>query len=268
MSKKNNKLSDKIMDVDMEEILEPKDLIRSGLEDDEGIVELAASIKLVGLMEPVIVRKFHANYEMIAGQRRYLAHLYLKEKTIRAIIAKVTRQEALIMRWEENEIRADVTDYDRMRFIDEMQRKSGLSQKALAEKIGKSEGFISQNLYVYRGNKDVLGALENGRIKFSVARALNKAPTEKIGKEFLQYCLDGNANAEQEGRWIAEAVNRHNTSEMKDSVPEEAKDIREYDATFHCDVCSQQDQKISMVVMKCCRPCAQAMINAGRKMKE
>src|SRR5690349_19570928 len=57
---------------------------------DEGIEELAASIKKLGLLQPVVLLGSIDSpkpYELIAGQRRFLAHKYLKEKTIRATFA-------------------------------------------------------------------------------------------------------------------------------------------------------------------------------------
>lgn len=260
-------LGDKVMEIALKDIIEPGNLKRNSEESDRSILELSESIEKIGLIEPIVVKKHYSKWRIIAGHRRFDASYRAKKETIRAIEAKVNGEEEIIMRWEENEAREDISDYDRMRFIEEMLLKTKMSQKDLSEKIGKSEGYVSQRMSVWQGNEDILILLKEGRITYSVARELNKAPSREIAVEMIPFCIDGAANAKQVGRWISESVNRINTEEANENVSEEVGEIRKWVDEFTCDSCGGKTQKIEMVIMRLCRRCAQAIADANRQIE-
>lgn len=267
MKDKKKRYSDQVIEIPLEKIITPADLVRDIENDKVGLEELAESVKENGLIEPVVVRKHYKQFELVVGHRRYKAHLIAQLRTIRAIVANVTKEEALIMRWEENEAREDISDYDRMRFIHEILTKTKMTQKEIAKKLFKTEGYISQHLFVFRGQKEILDELKEGKITFSIARELVKAPTTEIAIEMLPYCRNGNANALTVKGWIQESVNRVNTDEQKASADEEVSEIRRWHDEFTCDICATKTEKVGMVVLRSCRMCAQAIVDAGRSDK-
>ncbi len=111
--------------------------------------ELAASIKKHGLLQPVVLLGSYGEppYELIAGQRRYLAHNKLKEKTILAVFAgDLSEQEALLRSLIENVQRVDLNHADTAKAITELyeeydhderkvQRETGLSLRKVREYI-------------------------------------------------------------------------------------------------------------------------------------
>ena len=89
-------------------ILRPVQTIR--MEIDGGkIEELALSIEQQGLLQPILVRPVGNEFEIVAGDRRYLAHQHLRRNEIQCIVRAMTDQECALARAIENIGRADLT---------------------------------------------------------------------------------------------------------------------------------------------------------------
>lgn len=96
-----------IVDIPLEKLFVSPLNVRKTV-DGDSIVVLASAIKEVGLLNPITVRRAKGggdNYEIIAGQRRFLALTYLKAETAKCIIKNVSDVEALSISLDENEIR-------------------------------------------------------------------------------------------------------------------------------------------------------------------
>ncbi len=266
MKKKKDLFGKEVIELDIADVLVPKQLVRADAAAGDNLRDLMISIKNNGLIEPIIVKKAGKKYKIIAGHRRFLAHQLGEMDTIRAIVADVTPKAALMMRWEENESREDVGDFDRMRFLAEMLDHTELTQKELAVRIGKSEAYVSQRLMVWNGDQEILDLVRNKRMTFSVARELNLAPTKAIAKEFIPYCKDEAASAKQVKEWIKESANRMSTETAVEDPVEEVAAVRQWVDEFACDMCAQKTQKVEMVIFRLCRSCAQAIVDARQNM--
>ena len=259
--KKREEQTRKVIDLDVEKILEPLYLVRFGVEESEKIKELANSIDRHGLLEPIVVMPHLGRYVIIAGHRRFLAHKMLGKKKISCLVLNVTVEQSILMRWEENEIREDVSDYEKAIFLRELIQKTKLSQKELASRIGKSEAYVSQNLKVLNSFPCVVDAFKNNRITFSIARELANCPSENIAKELIIYCKDGNANAAQVRRWVQDAITQINSDLAQESPEEYTKEIIKYDDQFVCEACLEQRERNEMTLIRVCRKCAKIITN-------
>ncbi len=76
------------------------------------LTELAESIREVGLMQPVVVRRAESGYQIIAGERRWRAHKMLGQENIRAVVIDCTDQDMAVLALVENVSRDDLTDYE------------------------------------------------------------------------------------------------------------------------------------------------------------
>jgi len=114
-----------------------------------GIDELAESIRSVGLLEPIVVRKLGLRYELIAGARRLRAIKNLKSKTIlaRILIAEDLDPEKFPeARLVENIQREDLSDYEVSQALSTLKNGTGATNRELGEKLGKSEDWIKRML--------------------------------------------------------------------------------------------------------------------------
>jgi ParB/RepB/Spo0J family partition protein len=120
--------------------------------DYTDIEELAASIKAVGLLEPVIVKPLSEDmFELVAGFRRYRAFEYLKEKGdgFTMIDALVVTGDKLTLQLVENLQRSDLTPKDREAGIYQL-TQTGVSSKEAAVRLSKNYHFIYRNISAYK----------------------------------------------------------------------------------------------------------------------
>jgi ParB family transcriptional regulator, chromosome partitioning protein len=109
--------------------------------DPAKLSELAESIREVGLVEPVIVRRVQTGYQLIAGERRLRAHQMIDRLTIRAIVVDCSDQDMAILALVENVNREDLADYE----IGQSLRRSEAefpNRKRMAEALGMSRAGL------------------------------------------------------------------------------------------------------------------------------
>lgn len=107
----------------------------------EGLDELAESIEANGLMQPIVLRGIEGSppYDVIVGQRRFLAHKRLGRESIKAVfVGQVTDTEALILSLSENLLRQDMNRADIMKAVTKLYRELGHDEYAVKDKLGLS----------------------------------------------------------------------------------------------------------------------------------
>src|SRR3972149_731228 len=110
--------------------------IARGVIDPERVRELAESIREVGLLEPVLIRPSNGRYEMVAGDRRYLAHKLLNFKEIKAIVKPLDDRETVVIRGIENLQRVNLTPSEEGRVYLLLREEGGLSTRDISKKTG------------------------------------------------------------------------------------------------------------------------------------
>ncbi|MFD1556975.1 ParB/RepB/Spo0J family partition protein [Paraburkholderia silviterrae] len=104
---------------------------------DEGLASLAESIREVGLVEPVVVRRSDNGYQLIAGERRLRAHVLLHEEEIRASVIDCSDQDMAVLALVENVGREDLTDYEIGQSLRRAEREFP-TRTRMAEALGMS----------------------------------------------------------------------------------------------------------------------------------
>lgn len=149
--------------------------------NEESIRELAASIREVGILQPILVTKVHketamgtdVEYELIAGERRLLAAKLLCLETIPAIIETIDEErERLEMAVIENLQREDLNPIERARAFSRLQDEFHLTQREIASRLGKSREVIANTLRLLDLPQVIREALEHGIITESHGRLL------------------------------------------------------------------------------------------------
>ena len=147
--------------------------------DDEGLSELATSIKEHGIIQPLVLRKINDKYEIIAGERRYRAALKVGLKTIPAILTEISDEESAELAIVENLQRKNLTPIEEARSFKSLLDKGYLTQEQLANKIGISQSSVANKLRLLNLTEEVQDALLQGRISERHARSLLSVPKEK-----------------------------------------------------------------------------------------
>jgi ParB family chromosome partitioning protein len=133
--------------------------------DEESLRELAASIELHGVLEPIIVREipltsyegYGRHYELIAGERRWRAGTLAGITTIPALVLPegTTDQAALELAITENLQREDLHPIDEAIAFGRMQRDLGYSFAQIAERLGKSKGYVQNRMRLLQLDVDL-----------------------------------------------------------------------------------------------------------------
>jgi ParB family chromosome partitioning protein len=165
----------------------PIDLIQRGKYQprtdmhEEALQELADSIKVQGVMQPIVVRPLEGGdrFEIIAGERRWRATQIAGLDTIPAVIRLVGDESAIAMALIENIQRENLNPIEEAMALKRLQEEFSLTQQEVAEAVGKSRTTVTNLLRLMSLNHDVRLMLERGDIEMGHAKALLGLPPEQ-----------------------------------------------------------------------------------------
>jgi ParB family chromosome partitioning protein len=141
--------------------------------DEQQLTELANSIASTGVVQPIIVRPLpNGRFQLIAGERRWLASQKAGKETVPAIIRQVSDEQAMEMTIVENLQRADLNPMEQARAFERLGREFKLTQEQMAQRTGKDRASVSNFLRLLRLPSEVQSKVETGDLTFGHARAL------------------------------------------------------------------------------------------------
>lgn len=180
--------------------------------------ELAASIRAVGVMQPVVVRKLTAlrglaAYELVAGERRWLASEKAGVAHVPAIVREdITDADLVALQYIENKQRETIDPLQEAEtFRDLMEGAEGKSAEDLAELLGVSRAHVYNRRKLLNLQPVVLDALEAGRIDHTKALRISRTPAAKLQRKALEKALEtdhrGNQVSDRElGEWMRDRL--------------------------------------------------------------
>ena len=157
------------IDTDM---LQPNPLQPRGLITPDSLVEIVDSIREHGVMEPLVVAKTPAGYQIIAGERRWRAAKIAGLAKVPVIIRETTPQGMLEMAIIENVQRIDLNPLERAQAFRRLMDEFGLSTGEIAVKVGKSAPYVSNTLRLLTVPDLLKDALASGATTEGHVRAL------------------------------------------------------------------------------------------------
>jgi ParB family transcriptional regulator, chromosome partitioning protein len=183
---------------------------------EEALVELAASIREKGLLQPLLLRKKDGAYDIIAGERRYRAALMAGLTEVAAIIKDVDDREALEIALIENLQREDLNAVEvavtYQRFIDDF----GYTHHDLAKRIGVDRSSVSNFVRLLKLPDWIKSYMTEGRLTQGHGRALLSLKSEKDQKRFVEKVLNEGASVRDLER-AAKKKRDHEPSPFEDA---------------------------------------------------
>lgn len=137
--------SQQVLHLDID-LVQSNPLQPRGLISPDSIVELANSIKEHGVIEPLVVAKTPAGYQLIAGERRWRASKAAGLTTVPVIIKETTARGMLEMAIVENVQREDLNPIERAQAFQRLIEEFGLPVSEIAKRVGKSESYVSNTM--------------------------------------------------------------------------------------------------------------------------
>lgn len=158
--------------------------------DEDGIAELADSIKKVGLLQPIIVRPYGEGYQIIAGERRWRASQAagLEHVPVRVLTADDTA--ALELALIENLQREDLNSIEEARGYRRLLTEYQMTQAELADKVSKSRSAITNALRLLDLPEEVQELVYEGRLTAGHARAVLSVPDEAMRVKLAQKLVE------------------------------------------------------------------------------
>lgn len=139
----------------------------------ESVMELAASIKAQGLVQPIVVRAMaNGKYQLIAGERRLAACHLLERETIPAIVRRVSDEQAAEMTLIENLMREDLNPVEQAWAFEKLSSHFGLTQDQVAARTGKDRATIGHYLRILKLPEHLQRALADGRLTMGHVKPL------------------------------------------------------------------------------------------------
>ncbi|MCO6056088.1 ParB/RepB/Spo0J family partition protein [Pseudomonas sp. MOB-449] len=181
------KLEEEAVQVDTRELQHlPLDLIQRGKYqprrdmDPTALEELAQSIRVQGVMQPIVVRPIGSGrYEIIAGERRWRASQQAGLEKIPAMVRDVPDEAAIAMALIENIQREDLNPIEEAIALQRLQQEFQLTQQQVAEAVGKSRATITNLLRLIGLPEEIKTLLSHGDLEMGHARALLGLPLER-----------------------------------------------------------------------------------------
>lgn len=140
--------------------------------DKESLSELAESIKVHGLIQPIIVNEMPDGYMIIAGERRFRACKLCGLKEIDAIVKNYSNKQIAEISIIENLQREDLNPVEVAKGIKKLMDEYGLTQEKVAERLGKSRSAIANSIRILSLYPEVIELIEKGKISFGHAKIL------------------------------------------------------------------------------------------------
>jgi ParB family chromosome partitioning protein len=155
--------------------------------NEEGIKELAESIKTFGVIQPIQVRKIEEGlYEIVSGERRLRASKIAGEKTIPAIEVSMTDRDSAIIAIIENIQREDLSFFEEAESYRQLMTFYDLTQDQVAELLGKSQSFVANKIRLLKLDNEVIREIKDKGLSERHARALLRIPDPDIQMDVIE----------------------------------------------------------------------------------
>jgi ParB family transcriptional regulator, chromosome partitioning protein len=141
--------------------------------DEAQLAELAASVAATGVVQPIVVRPVAGGrFQLIAGERRWLASQRAGKETVPAIVRHASDEQAMEMTIVENLQRTDLNPMEQARAYEQLAREFQLTQEQMAKRTGKDRASVANFLRLLRLPAPVQAQVETGELSFGHARTL------------------------------------------------------------------------------------------------
>ncbi len=213
--------------------------------NEESLRELASSIRELGVIQPITVRKLDYNqYQLVSGERRFRASKLVGLETIPAYIRIANDQESLEMALVENIQRQDLDPIEislsYQRLIDEI----NLTQEQLSERVGKNRSTIANYLRLLKLDPIIQTGMRDGFLSMGHGRALINIDDPQLQLEIYEKIL-ANSLSVRETEKLVRNLQEGKPAEKANSAPALSKNIKKSIKEFSERLGAKVDVKVA-----------------------
>ena len=170
---------------------------------DDSLKELADSLRATGLVQPILLRKLDARYQLIAGERRWRAAHLAGMATVPAVVRPVSDEQALEQALTENLLREDLNAIEVANAYQSLQEKFKLSHEMIADRLGVSRVAVTNTLRLLRLSPEIQDLITSGKLSAGHARAVLAVDTPEAQLQAANHIVKNNLSVRQAEQWVA-----------------------------------------------------------------
>ena len=207
--------------------------------DPDSLSELADSIRIHGVIQPLTVRRLSSGYyQIIAGERRWRAAKQAGLDEIPTVIIEADDRKVMELGLIENLQREDLNPAEEARGYQTLMTEYGLTQEQVAQRMGKSRPAVTNALRLLNLPEDLMALVEDGSLSAGHARALLGAPNQTLQRQAAKAVLEKGLSVRQ-----TEALVKALQKEKKEK-PQEDNVLAIYLADIEKNLGSQLGRKV------------------------
>ena len=192
----------------------------------EGLIQLADSIRQYGILQPLTVRKCEGYYELVAGERRARAARMAGLREVPCLLARVDEKDAGLLALIENLHRRDLNCFEEAEAIAKLIQRYELNQQEEAEKLGKSQSAIANKLRLLRLDKGIQETILRENLTERHARALLRLTDGEMQRQAVEEFLRKEMNVAQAEEYVEELLQTMQTKPPRQRTTYVIKDVR------------------------------------------
>lgn len=193
---------------------------------EEELRELAESIKLHGVLQPLLVRRLGAGYELIAGERRLRAARMAGLKEVPVLVREISDREAGILALVENLQREELNFLEEAEGYRRLIQELGLTQEEVARQVGKSQSAIANKLRLLKLPEEIRAIISREMISERHARALLNLESVEEQRAVLEAIIAGRLTVAETEALVAERLGKGGEAGKGDIEKAEGKKKR------------------------------------------
>lgn len=223
--------------IPVDQIDDPERPMRTDI-SPESIADLVASIKQVGIIEPLVVIPRGDRYEIVAGHRRITAAESAGLHSVPCHVVEGTQEQVEMMKIHENLYRVDVNPYDEAQHYDRLIRDMKLSPMKIARFTNRSEGYVRDRLKILGFDPTLQEALRDGKLKLTVALELSRIPDPAKLREMIGYAVGHGVTGAVAKKWVDEQMPQNQNLPGLPALPTEPVPLQQaseqHSECFYC----------------------------------
>ncbi len=185
--------------------------------EEGALFELAESIRVCGIIQPLTVRKLNENtYELIAGERRLKAAKLIGLKEVPVIVMNVNEDASALVALIENLQRADLSFFEEAISYDKLIREFGYTQDELAFKLGKKQSTIANKLRLLRLGDEIKALAVEHQLSERHCRSLLRLENEDLQKKAVHQIVTKSLNVVETDAYVDSLLSEKASREKKE----------------------------------------------------
>ena len=197
--------SEELLEIDID-LIEPSPAQPRTHFDEERLEELAQSIRSNGIVQPLLVRRRGARYQLVAGERRWRAAQRAGLQRVPAVVRAIPDDKLLELALIENIQRQELNAIEEAHAYKRLIETLGLTQETVAQRVGRDRSFVTNYLRLLRLPEDIQRLVEEEKLSMGHARALLGVDDADIQRRVARNVIDQSLSVRETERAIKRII--------------------------------------------------------------